>query len=662
MKLPAIALRHLQQSGIDASTATRLHIAYQKAGAIPGIPVPSIRFPYFQLDGTPSDFYRDRLLEDYIPPKQKKPLRYRQPARTPSHLYLPPLLPLPWTEIAKDAHVPIYITEGEKKAACACKHGFPTIGIGGAWNWQAKKQPLAELASVNWAERHVAILFDSDSKRNAHVQHAQERLAADLRGRGAVVRVVQLPDDGKGKVGLDDFLLAKGEAGLKELLCNTESEAKSADDVVKELNERHAVVMVGGDCVVLTEVIDPVRGQPDITLSRISDMQHKYANRLVADGGKQVNAFTHWMRSPSRRDFDRIVFAPSGDVRGSYNLWRGFAVLPLPGDCSLFLAHIHDNICKGDAGLYNYVLAWFATMVQRPSDRPGVSIALRGKQGAGKTFVADTIGSLFGQHYVRVTSARHLTGNFNAHLRNALLVCADEAFWAGDKSAEGVLKSMVTDDVHMIEFKGRDAFAVKNHIWLLIASNHEWLVPAGLEERRFCVIEVADTQMQKSGYFRAIADQLDNGGREALLHELLTRDVSNVDLRALPDTSALRENKLLSMSPVQRFVFEMLAAGANDGSARWVTEVPIKTVYERYLEASNQVGDRRRANETEMGMHLRKLMPGLKRKRRSQDSGTGSKRQVYTYQFPPLKDCRAVFEREMRSKFDWEDPFGSRDG
>ena len=36
-------------------------------------------------------------------------------------------------------------------------------------------------------------------------------------------------------------------------------------------------------------------------------------------------------------------------------------------------------------------------------------------------------------------------GNFNAHLRDAIVVFADEAFLVDDKEAEGVLKAMITE-------------------------------------------------------------------------------------------------------------------------------------------------------------------------------------------------------------------------
>ena len=45
-------------------------------------------------------------------------------------------------------------------------------------------------------------------------------------------------------------------------------------------------------------------------------------------------------------------------------------------------------------------------------------------------------GALYGPHFIQISQASHLTGHFNSHLKDKLLVYADEAFWAGDKKAE----------------------------------------------------------------------------------------------------------------------------------------------------------------------------------------------------------------------------------
>jgi hypothetical protein len=104
---------------------------------------------------------------------------------------------------------------------------------------------------------------------------------------------------------------------------------------------------------------------------------------------------------------------------------------------------------------------------------------------------ARTFGALFGQHFLHLSDARHLTGNFNAHLRDSCLVFADEAFYAGDKQHEGQLKRLVTEPTLMIEAKYANAVSVRNCLHLIVASNDDWVVPAGTDERRFFVLDVS---------------------------------------------------------------------------------------------------------------------------------------------------------------------------
>ena len=75
---------------------------------------------------------------------------------------------------------------------------------------------------------------------------------------------------------------------------------------------------------------------------------------------------------------------------------------------------------------------------------------------------------------------RQFLGHFNAHLEDALVVFADEAFWADHNQAEGRLKALVTEPKLAIESKGRDVSFVYNHVRLIVASNSAWIVPAGM--------------------------------------------------------------------------------------------------------------------------------------------------------------------------------------
>ena len=59
-------------------------------------------------------------------------------------------------------------------------------------------------------------------------------------------------------------------------------------------------------------------------------------------------------------------------------------------------------------------------------------------------------------------------------------------------------------------------------------------VAAGADARRFLVLDVADQMMQRSEYFSPIITEMDNGGREALLHVLQQRQLAEFDVRRVP--------------------------------------------------------------------------------------------------------------------------------
>ncbi len=478
---------------------------------------------------------------------------------------------------------------------------------------------------------------DSEAKqRAATVEHTFQKQEAGQSTTG-------LPS-------LSEIIEPKVVNKLREWLgIKREAASEAIEKEIHELNARHAVIRIGGKTAILNEGTDPVLRRREITLSSPADFRTYYANRDVFDGKKSVNAAQYWLRHQKRRQYEGLVFAPGQETPGYYNLWRGFAVEPKHGNCSLYLNHIRDVIASGDDEIYEYVIAWMADAVQNPARRPGTAIVLRGKQGVGKGVFCSEFGRLFGQHFVHVQHARHLTGHFNAHLKDALIVFADEAFWAGDKAAEGALKAMVTEDVLPIEFKGKDAIYVRNHIRLLVSSNNEWVVPAGLEERRFFVLDVSEARMQDRNYFGAFIDQMNNGGREALLDFLMNYDLHGVDLGKFPKTSALQEQKLHSMTPVQKWWFDRLMDGAVCSTdSKWMNEVATHLVHEDYVNHSSAIGCSRKSTQTELGTALNKLVPGLQKKRR----GSGQHRKWY-YVFPDPAECRAAFDRLMGAKNPW---------
>ncbi|MBK18787.1 MAG: hypothetical protein CMM52_08110 [Rhodospirillaceae bacterium] len=426
---------------------------------------------------------------------------------------------------------------------------------------------------------------------------------------------------------------------------------KEEQELLTRMNQKHAVVMVGGKCVIANEEFDPSWGYDTVTFSSEADLIRRYANRRVGHGKSQTTEGRAWLANPGRRQFDGVVFAPGKDTPGYLNLDRGFAVEPRHGDCSLFLDHVRNNICRCDEDLSDYLLAWMADCVQNRSRRPGISVVLRGRQGTGKGVLCSQFGALFGRHFIQVTQAGHLTGNFNSHLKDKLLVHADEAFWAGDKKAEGVLKALITEDTIQIEMKGQDVVPFRNHIRLIVSSNNEWVVPAGNEERRFFILDVSEARMQDRAYFGSIVAQMNSGGREALLQYLLDYDLSATDVGSPPKTNALMDQKAYTASPLQSWWYERLVDGhITSERTKWDTEIPTDTLHEDYITFCQNQGIKRPKAPSAFGKELKALVPELERARPS-----NKKSRKYVYRLGELDVCRRNFDRLTMSSHHWDE-------
>jgi len=212
---------------------------------------------------------------------------------------------------------------------------------------------------------------------------------------------------------------------------------------------------------VVEEVVDPILDRSILSMQAFTDFRNAHCNDFVEigtpDKPKSTPLGQWWLTHSKRRQYERVVFSPEHDVPGAYNLWTGFSCEARPGDCGLFLEHLRQNICGGNEEYYNYLLGWVARLVQKPASPGQVAVVLRGDLGTGKGFFVSQLGSLFGRHYLQVSNPQHLVGQFNVHLRDCLLLFGDEAFYAGDKKHESVLKTLTTelglDD--MVTFTGR---------------------------------------------------------------------------------------------------------------------------------------------------------------------------------------------------------------
>lgn len=379
---------------------------------------------------------------------------------------------------------------------------------------------------------------------------------------------------------------------------------------IREINKNHALALTGDKALILRETIGERFGK-ELQYLSVATLRTWLLNRtvpmeVIGKGGqaaiKHVPVAELWLKSAERRQYEGVTFAPANNAPDCYyNLWSGFAYEPL--DCGIFnagmkcrrlLKHMKYILCGGNSAHFRYLLAWAADMLQDPDNKKGVALVMRGLKGTGKSTFAEALASLLGRHSIKIAHMRHLTGNFNRHLADKLLVLAEESYWAGDKADEGPLKDMITSDRMTIEAKGVDAVEMPSLCRLIMITNNEWAAPATADERRYFVLDVSDRRRQDYGYFDRLYGQLegnDSEGYRALLSLLLQFPLKSVNLRQVPETTALRQQRALSLEPHDQFIYDALIDGTLAGKD-WdgFLNVGKDELYDRYIESSRKRG------------------------------------------------------------------------
>ena len=444
-----------------------------------------------------------------------------------------------------------------------------------------------------------------------------------------------------------------------------------------EMNERHAVIgNFGGACRIIEEVEDQVLNRKRMTISTMTDINTRYMNRKVQIGvdSKGLPLFLAlgkwWMQHPNRRQYRRVMFAPGYENKEDYNLWQGFAVQSKEGDWSIFREHLFVNVCRESQEIFDYVMGWMARTVQQPATQGEVAIVMKGGRGIGKSKVAQVFGSLFGRHTLHISNSSHLVGNFNAHLRDTLFLFADEAFFAGDKKHESVLKTLITEETLAIEAKGVDLDVQPNFIHLMMASNNNWVIPAGPDERRYLVLEVGERNKQDYTFFGAMDEQLNNGGREGFLYDLMRHDISDFNVRDVPYTDALADQKKRSLGSVEEWWYSRIREGRIlPEHETWIQTVPVPSIYSSFVNYVDKWKIyNRNMNETVFGRDFAQCVDITRKQRIVKMNEVGSdgrtfmeSKRVYCYDFPTLEESRAQWEkrygREKWPRGEEEDAF-----
>lgn len=341
-------------------------------------------------------------------------------------------------------------------------------------------------------------------------------------------------------------------------------EGENLPEALEYVNEMFCTVLVGSRHLIGFTPMSPETGHREIRfMGEEAFKSYLRTYKVTRKGKTPLPLASVWLDWARHRDYDNTtVESDASKVHPRvWNLWDGFSLAPVKGDWSLMRDHMRDVFCKGNDIYFQYLLKWSAWCVQNPTSVPEVAVVLKGGEGAGKGFFARAMLKLFGSHGLAMQSPKMLVGAFNSHRALTCFAFADEAFFAGDPSADGILKATITEDMFMCEAKGVPAFPMKNRLKVLMSTNQDWAVRASKDARRYFVLQVGEQKVGNFDYFGELKKQMDNGGLAAMLYDLLTIDLKGFQVLARPSTAALQQEKVNSFGPAQRWAHTVLTSG-----------------------------------------------------------------------------------------------------
>lgn len=558
-----LASQKLAQSGFTLEEAKLLGITALSAAQTQNLssqfkPLPSLRIDYYDLQNNKIDFYRLRYLTPplSIAAQTEKPQRYTQPFGTSTHAYFPNNVN--WQLLSTTASQFVVITEGELKSLCASKHGIPTIGLGGVWSFMSKKKGwdlLPELKLINWRDRKVYLIFDSDLWSNHNVTAALNKLMQELTTKGAELFVPILPSLPElKKTGLDDYIIDKGPESLIDLI-NETAPANLMTELF-DLNSEVTYVKEMG----MVAILEDKR-----LISPQSFTGHAYANRFIIERKQTVagelkltkrSAADEWIKWPLRSEVKTIVYEPGLPTitnKNELNTWTGWGCEPVEGIVEPFL-ELLTHLFRGFNQEREWFMKWLALPLQKPSFKMSNAVLIWGvKQGTGKSLIGETMVRIYGKNGIEV-SKENLLNAYNDWSVNKQFVFGDEILGKDQRNEADRLKSMVTRETIQVNKKYIPSYEIRDYINYYFTSNHPDAFFMEDKDRRFFIHEVIEEPLSPI-FYKEYRDWKNGDGPSYLFDYLLKLDLKDFDGKAAaPRTAAKEEMTLLVKSDLSYWV------------------------------------------------------------------------------------------------------------
>jgi len=266
-----------------------------------------------------------------------------------------------------------------------------------------------------------------------------------------------------------------------------------------------------------------------------------------------------WGSDEDQRTYYTYNYYPNPSLcpKNIYNLWQPFPILKTPLDSDVDTSKIYAFIETLLGECAEYVLNWFAHIVQKPAKKTEVCILLYGAQGCGKSTIGEyLLRKIIGLDKMIITSkADKMFGRF-VNSQGKLLAVLNECSGKDTFNICDILKDAITMTTTEQEKKGVDAVSVTDYTNFIFTTNNINSVKIEEGDRRFMPIEINNVLKNNVSYFKELYADLDNDLiMRKFYHELMNRDLSNFNpSRNRPETELMIDMKTMNKNCIKDFI------------------------------------------------------------------------------------------------------------
>lgn len=194
-------------------------------------------------------------------------------------------------------------------------------------------------------------------------------------------------------------------------------------------------------------------------------------------------------------------------------------MIPTPGSWGKLRYHLLHIWCRDSEADFHTLMSWFACLVQYPEEKPTAALVISGCKDSGKSIIMATIFErIFNHRYCCIHKVEFLTGRYShVFMCNPLVVYEDAGISTGTKAGDRRFQKLLSE------------------VPLVMLTNDDIEPHSDTRPDDIFVLSLNNEKAGDSAYFDALMDEINNGGREAFLHDLLHFEVEDHAHGDVPD-------------------------------------------------------------------------------------------------------------------------------